>query len=121
MPASTFAKTPETETPELLAKHLAHIRRGQLLSHKEEVDLGRRAKTGDECARMKLIEKNLRLVVSIAKRYRGYGLPFEDLIQEGNIGLMKAAEKFDPDRGYRFTAASPEHLRRKSMRRQAYL
>src|SRR4051794_33741034 len=62
-----------------------------------------RAKAGDMRARQRLIEKNLRLVVSVAKKYRGYGLPFEDLIQEGNIGLMKAVEKFDPDRGFRFS------------------
>lgn len=93
----------ETETPELLAKYLAHIGQGSLLSHREEIDLSRRAKEGDERARQRLIEKNLRLVVSVAKKYRGYGLPFEDLIQEGNIGLMKAVEKFDPDRGFRFS------------------
>jgi RNA polymerase primary sigma factor len=52
---------------------------------------------------MRLIEKNLRLVVSVAKEYRGMGLPFEDLIQEGNIGLMKAAERFDPEMGHRFS------------------
>ncbi|HSL01413.1 MAG TPA: RNA polymerase sigma factor RpoD/SigA [Rubrobacteraceae bacterium] len=93
----------ESETPELLAKYLAHIGQGELLTHAEEIELSKRAKAGDGRARQRLIEKNLRLVVSVAKKYRGYGLPFEDLIQEGNIGLMKAVEKFDPDRGYRFS------------------
>jgi RNA polymerase primary sigma factor len=93
----------ETETPELLGKYLDHIGRGELLTHKEEVDLSKRAKAGDRRARQRLIEKNLRLVVSVAKKYRGYGLPFEDLIQEGNIGLMTAAGKFDPEKGFRFS------------------
>src|SRR5215216_2697897 len=93
----------EAETPELLAKYLRHIGQGNLLTHEEEIDLSKRAKQGDKRARKRLIEKNLRLVVSVAKKYRGYGLPFEDLIQEGNIGLMKAVEKFDPERGYRFS------------------
>jgi RNA polymerase primary sigma factor len=92
-----------TGTPELLAKYLAHVGQGDLLTHAEEIDLSNRAKAGDQRARQRLIEKNLRLVVSVAKKYRGMGLPFEDLIQEGNIGLMRAVEKYDPDRGFRFS------------------
>jgi RNA polymerase primary sigma factor len=87
----------ELETPELLAGYLKQIGRGKLLTHQEEISLSRRARAGDQRARKKLVERNLRLVVSVAKRYRGMGLPFEDLIQEGNIGLVKAVEKFDPD------------------------
>jgi RNA polymerase primary sigma factor len=91
------------ETPELLPDYFARIDKGKLLTHEEEIDLSKRAKAGDAKARQRLIEKNLRLVISVAKKYRGMGLPFEDLIQEGNIGLMKAVEKFDPDRGWRFS------------------
>ena len=83
--------------------YFARIDKGELLTRAEEVDLSKRAKAGDTRASHRLIEKNLRLVVSVAKKYRGMGLPFEDLIQEGNIGLMKAVEKFDPDRGWRFS------------------
>ena len=89
--------------PELLPEYLAKIGKGSLLTHRQEVDLSRKARSGDMRARKILIEKNLRLVVSVAKKYRGMGLPFEDLIQEGNIGLMKAVEKFEPDLGNRFS------------------
>ncbi len=92
----------DRETPEALAKYLAQIGRESLLAHEEEIDLARRAMAGEKEARDELIEKNLRLVVSVAKKYRGMGLPFGDLIQEGNIGLMKAVDKFDPERGWRF-------------------
>jgi RNA polymerase primary sigma factor len=95
--------TRQVETPGLIPGYFARIDKGKLLTHEEEIDLSKRAKAGDRKARQKLIEKNLRLVVSIAKKHRGYGLPFEDLIQEGNIGLMKAIERFDPDRGFRFS------------------
>ena len=91
------------ETPELLATYLAKIGKGRLLTHQEEISLSRRAGAGDQRARQKLVENNLKLVVSVAKKYRGMGLPFEDLIQEGNIGLMKAVERFDPDKGFRFS------------------
>jgi RNA polymerase primary sigma factor len=91
------------EAPELLLDYFTRIDKGKLLTHQEEIDLSKRAKAGDTKARHRLIEKNLRLVISVAKKYRGMGLPFEDLIQEGNIGLMKAIEKFDPDRGWRFS------------------
>ena len=101
--STTRAPERPSETPDLIPGYFAHIDKGKLLTHAEEIDLSKRAKAGDEGARQRLIEKNLRLVVSVAKKYRGMGLPFEDLIQEGNIGLMKAVEKFDPDRGWRFS------------------
>src|SRR5215218_7263387 len=83
----------DSETPNPLTRYFGQIARGRLLTHEEEIDLGRRAREGDETARSQLIEKNLRLVIPVAKKYRGMGLPFGDLIQEGNIGLMRAADK----------------------------
>ena len=93
----------DRETPNPLARYFRQIARGRLLTHEEEIDLGRRIREGDGTARSKLIERNLRLVIPIAKKYRGMGLPFGDLIQEGNIGLMRAADKFDPEKGFRFS------------------
>ena len=83
--------------------YLRRIGRRPLLSHEEEIRLGRAARSGCRRSRRLLAESNLRLVVAVAKKYRNRGLPFDDLIQEGNVGLMKAVEKFDPDRGYRFS------------------
>ena len=83
--------------------YLKEIGRISLLSPQEEADLSIRVSQGDEDAKRELAESNLRLVVSIAKRYVGRGLLFLDLIQEGNIGLMKAVEKFDYDKGFKFS------------------
>ena len=83
--------------------YLKEIGQVPLLSAEEEQTLARAARGGDADARRRLSEANLRLVVSVAKRYAGRGLPFLDLIQEGNLGLMKAAEKFEPDRGFKFS------------------
>lgn len=83
--------------------YLKEINRVPLLSSDEELCLARLAKAGDTEASKKLVESNLRLVVSIAKHYKNTNVPFLDLIQEGNIGLMRAVEKFDCDRGYRFS------------------
>ncbi len=82
--------------------YLRDIRGLGLLTHAEEVDLAQRAAAGDELARRRLIESNLRLVIAIARRYTSTGVPLIDLIQEGNLGLMRAAEKFDYRRGCHF-------------------
>ena len=102
-PYAEQSKDEAKEVPELIKGYFARIGTGGLLTHREEVELSRRARAGDERARHRLVEKNLRLGVSVAKRYRGMGLPFEDLIQEGNVGLMTAVQKFDPEKGYRFS------------------
>jgi RNA polymerase sigma factor (sigma-70 family) len=86
-----------------LTLYLAEIGRIALLSREQEVDLARRARAGDESAKTQVTEANLRLVVQIARRYLNRGLPLPDLIEEGNLGLMRAVEKFEPDRGTRFS------------------
>lgn len=83
--------------------YLKEIGKVPLLSADEEVDLAQRMAQGDEMAKRKLVEANLRLVVSIAKRYVGRGMLFLDLIQEGNLGLIKAVEKFDYEKGFKFS------------------
>ena len=93
---------PQTEG-DGLAPYLRDIGAYPRLTSEEELDLGRLAAAGDDAARTRLVLCNLRLVVSMAKRYRAGGLTFTDLVQEGNIGLMHAAEKYDYRRGHRFS------------------
>ncbi len=83
--------------------YLKEIGKVPLLSAEEEIELAKRMENGDEAAKKRLAEANLRLVVSIAKRYVGRGMLFLDLIQEGNLGLIKAVEKFDYRKGYKFS------------------
>ena len=83
--------------------YLKEIGKVPLLTAEEEIELAKRMEAGDEKAKQKLAEANLRLVVSIAKRYVGRGMLFLDLIQEGNLGLIKAVEKFDYEKGYKFS------------------
>jgi RNA polymerase primary sigma factor len=90
-------------TTDSLQVFLQNVGKVDLLTAEQEVDLAKRIERGDESARQQLIEANLRLVVSIAKRYRNLGLPFLDLIQEGTFGLIRAVEKFDHRRGFRFS------------------
>ena len=79
------------------------IKKNPLLSKKEEISLSRQAKNGDVNARKKLIESNLRLVISIAKKYHRSNVNFDDLLQESSVGLLKAVDKFNPDLGYKFS------------------
>jgi RNA polymerase primary sigma factor len=83
--------------------YLAEIRQIPLLTREEEVDLAKRVAAGDEAAKKRMVESNLRLVVMLARRYQGRGLPLGDLIAEGNLGLIRAVEKFRWDRGTRFS------------------
>lgn len=86
-----------------LGVYLSEIVRIPLLSREEEQALAARVRAGDERAKQRMVEANLRLVVQIARRYLNRGLPLPDLIEEGNLGLLRAVEKFDPDRGTRFS------------------
>ena len=83
--------------------YLNEIGRVELLNSEQEIDLGKKIRSGDQEARKKLAAANLRLVVSIAKKYMGRGLGLLDLIQEGNVGLFRAVDKFDPDKGFKFS------------------
>ena len=98
---NSFTERGNAEDP--VRMYLKEIGRIPLLSSEEEIELAKRMEEGDEEAKKKLSEANLRLTVSIAKRYSGRGMQFLDLIQEGNLGLIKAVEKFDYRKGYKFS------------------
>jgi RNA polymerase primary sigma factor len=97
------AREKSDETTDGLQLFLKDIGKVDLLTPAREVELAKRIERGDHGAKQQMVEANLRLVVSIAKKYRNQGLPFLDLIQEGTIGLVRAAEKFDHRRGFKFS------------------
>ena len=98
--AEAEAREVSTDTLQLFLKDIGKV---PLLTAAQEVELAKRIERGDHSAKQAMVEANLRLVVSIAKRYRNQGLPFLDLIQEGTIGLVRAAEKFDYRKGFKFS------------------
>jgi len=98
--ASSAAVDVQTDALQLFLKDIGKV---DLLTAAQEVELAKRIERGDHCAKQEMVEANLRLVVSIAKKYRNQGLPFLDLIQEGTIGLVRAAEKFDYRKGFKFS------------------
>jgi RNA polymerase nonessential primary-like sigma factor len=91
------------ESSDTLTLYLREVRRTELFTAQQDFETARRARAGDFAARQSMIEHNLRLVVSIAKTYLGRGVPLSDLIEEGNLGLMHAIDKFEPERGFRFS------------------
>ena len=101
---------------EVLSIYLAEINRIPLISHEEEYELALRTKSGDRAAREKLLNANLRFVVSVAKKFRGQGLPLSDLINEGNIGLITALDKFEPEKGYHFISYAVWWIRQAIMK-----
>lgn len=97
---TAFGSEPSIDPTQLYLQEIGYV---PLLSADQEVDLARRALAGDADCRARMIEANLRLVVKVARRYRNRGLNFLDLVEEGNLGLIHAVEKFDPERGFRFS------------------
>ena len=101
---------------DVLSIYLKQINKIPMISHEEEYELALKAQQGDKKAREKLINSNLRFVVTVAKKYQGQGLPLEDLINEGNIGLLTAIDKFQPDKGYHFISYAVWWIRQSIMK-----
>ena len=102
-PDFSISEVYDKKTNDSLLLYLSEIGKAKLLTKEEEYNLSKRVQQGDEISKNELIEHNLKLVVSIARRYQNRGLSLLDLIQEGNLGLITAAERFDPDRGFKFS------------------
>lgn len=105
------AQSQAAEHDDGLPSYLNRLTQAPLLTSEEEVELTRAVQRGDQKARCRLIESNMRLVINIAKGYRNRAIPLEDLIQEGAIGLMQAAERFDPEKGFRFSTYATHWIR----------
>lgn len=106
----------KSEIDEIQRRYFKDISKYPVLSKEQEIDLARRAREGDEDARRTIILSNLKLVITIAKSYISYGVPFLDLIEEGNIGLIKAVSRFDPEMGFRFSTYSSWWIRQSIVR-----
>ena len=105
-----------SDADDSLGAYLREIGRGTLLTKEQEIELAKQIEKGSEAARRRMTEANLRLVVSIAKKYQGRGMPLLDLIQEGNVGLMRAVQKFDHRRGFKFSTYATWWIRQAVLR-----
>jgi RNA polymerase primary sigma factor len=110
------ASEPFEADADALGAYLREIGRGRLLTKEQEVELAKQIEAGSNVARARMTEANLRLVVSIAKKYQGRGMPLLDLIQEGNVGLMRAVAKFDHRRGFKFSTYATWWIRQAVLR-----
>lgn len=105
-----------TDSTTLMGRYLNEVGKVPLLTHEQEITLAKRAAKGDQKAKNELVESNLRLVISVAKKFQNNGLSLPDLVQEGNIGLMKAVERFDYTKGYKFSTYATWWIRQTIMR-----
>src|SRR5215472_7224250 len=112
----TQPEATQADPDDALGAYLREIGRGSLLTKEQEIELAKQIEAGSEAARQRMTECNLRLVVSIAKKYQGRGMPLLDLIQEGNVGLMRAVAKFDHRRGFKFSTYATWWIRQALLR-----